>query len=92
MEYVWDDEKNRSNIKKHGVAFEDAVKIFGGAVVEQQDDRFEYGEIRIYAIGLLQGLELVVVYADDNNGDRRIISARKAEKHERKLYWEKQKI
>ena len=92
MEYVWEDEKNRSNIKKHGVAFEDAVKIFGGAVVEQQDDRFEYGEIRIYAIGLLQGLELVVVYADDNNGDRRIISARKAEKHERKLYWEKQKI
>lgn len=88
MEYVWNDDKNRLNIERHGIAFKDAVKIFEGETIEQKDDRFDYGEIRIYAIGLVNGLEIVVIYTDTGNDERRIISARRAEPHERRAYWQ----
>ena len=88
MEYVWNEDKNRRNIERHGIAFKDAVRIFEGETLEQKDDRFEYGEIRIYAIGLINGLEIVVIYTDTGNDERRIISARRAEPYERRAYWQ----
>lgn len=51
MRYSWDKPKNRRNITLDGVAFEDAQRIFEGPTVEKTDDRFDYGETRIYAIG-----------------------------------------
>jgi hypothetical protein len=86
MKYSWDEDKNRKNIERHGIAFKDALKIFEGKTLEQEDDRFEYGEIRIYAIGIVSALEIVVIYTDKDNNERRIISARKAEPHERRAY------
>ncbi len=56
MRYSWDEKKNRRNVALHGIAFDDAARIFEGATVEQVDDRFDYGEIRVYAIGLVNGL------------------------------------
>jgi uncharacterized DUF497 family protein len=88
MEYVWNEDKNRRNIERHGIAFKDAVRIFEGETLEQKDDRFDYGEIRIYAIGLINGLEIVVIYTDTGNDERRIISARRAEPYERRAYWQ----
>jgi hypothetical protein len=38
--YTWDPEKNRRNIAGHGIAFEDAVRIFEGLTLERVDDRF----------------------------------------------------
>jgi uncharacterized DUF497 family protein len=87
MKYTWDENKNRRNIEQHGIAFSDAVRIFEGATLETEDSRFEYGEIRIYAIGLMNGLEISVIYTDRNDDERRIISARRAEPHERRTYW-----
>ena len=81
-------EKNRRNIVRHGIAFEDAAQIFDGPTVEKVDDRFDYGERRVYAIGLVNGLEITVVYTDENDEERRIISAWRAEPHERRSYWE----
>jgi uncharacterized DUF497 family protein len=52
------------------------------------DDRFDYGETRIYALGLVNGLEVTVVYTDENNDQRRIISAWRSEPHERRYYWQ----
>ena len=60
MRYLWDEDKNRRNVRLHGIAFEDAARIFEGPTVEQVDDRFDYGELRIYAIGLVNGLEITV--------------------------------
>jgi uncharacterized protein len=40
-------DKYRRNLKEHGIAFEDAVRIFDGPTVEQEDNRFDYGEIRM---------------------------------------------
>jgi uncharacterized DUF497 family protein len=72
----------------HGIAFEDAVRIFEGATVERIDDRFDYDERRIYAIGLVNGREVTVIYADTTNDERRIISAWRSEPHERRHYWQ----
>ena len=88
MHYTWDERKNRRNLDLHGIAFEDAVRIFEGPTVEQPDDRFDYGERRVYAIGLVKGLEITVIYTDRKHEERRIISAWRAEPHERRLYWE----
>jgi uncharacterized protein len=92
MRYSWDKEKNRRNLVRHGIAFEDAIRIFDGPTVEKVDDRFDYGEIRVYAVGLVNGLEITVVYTDENDNEdedeRRIISAWRAESHERRSYWQ----
>ena len=87
MRYRWDGEKNRHNLIRHGIAFEDAQGIFDGPTVEKVDDRFDYGEIRVYAVGLVKGLEITVVYTDENEDERRIISAWRSEPHERRSYW-----
>ena len=87
MRYTWTDEKYRNNLRWHGIAFEDAVRIFEGPTVERVDDRYDYGEIRVYAIGLVNGLEITMIYMDRKHEERRIISAWRAEPHERRYYW-----
>jgi uncharacterized protein len=56
--------------------------------VQRVDDRFDYGEVRIYAIGLVDGIEITVVYSDRENAERRLISAWRSEPHERRHYWQ----
>jgi uncharacterized DUF497 family protein len=87
MSYAWGPKKNRRNIANHGIAFEDAVKIFEGPTLERVDDRFEYDEVRVYAIGIVNGIEITVIYTDVSRTERRIISAWRAERHEREAYW-----
>jgi uncharacterized DUF497 family protein len=88
MNYVWDRRKGRSNLTRHGTAFEDAIRIFDGPTLEKVDDRFEYREIRVYAIGVANGREVTVIYTDVSEFERRIISAWRAERHERAAYWQ----
>jgi uncharacterized DUF497 family protein len=88
MRYTWKDEKYRDNLRRHHIAFKDAIRIFEGPTVERVDDRFDYGEVRVYAIGLVHGLEITVIYTDRDDDERRIISAWRAEPHERRYYWQ----
>ena len=88
MKFVWDRRKSRENLARHGIAFEDAVRIFDGPTLEKVDDRFDYGEIRVYAIGVVNGLEITLIYTDVSETERRIISAWRAERHERTVYWQ----
>ena len=88
MRYTWDATKNRSNVKRRKIAFEDAKRIFEGPTVERVDDRFDYGEVRVYAIGLVNGLEITVIYTDRDGDERHIISAWRSEPHERRYYWQ----
>lgn len=78
LSFEWDDEKAAANLIKHRVAFEDAVLAFYDP--HRLDDRF-------LTIGLVDTAELAVAYTvrDDTI---RLISARKAERHERHDYWE----
>jgi uncharacterized DUF497 family protein len=88
MNYVWDKRKGRGNVARHGIAFQDAIRIFEGPTLERVDDRFDYGEIRIYAIGVVDGLEITLIYTDVSETERRVISAWRAERHERTAYWQ----
>jgi len=87
MRYSWDEEKSRRNVALHGIAFEDAMRVFEGPTVERVDDRFDYSEKRMYAIGVVNGLEITVIYTDRGEDQRRIISAWRSEPHERRHYW-----
>ncbi len=70
---------------KHGIDFRDVVRIFERPVLEKTDRRRDYGEERIAAVGIAMGLGLYVVYTI-RGGKRRIISARRANRHEREAY------
>jgi uncharacterized DUF497 family protein len=87
MRYIWDLKKNRQNIARHGIAFEDAARVFESPTLEKVDDRFDYGEVRVYAIGVVNGVEMTVIYADVSTMERKIISAWRSERHEREAYW-----
>lgn len=87
IRYIWSTRKNEENVRKHGISFAVAVRMFEGPVVETVDDRYDYEETRIQAIGLVETQEIYVVYVDDDEDTRRIISARRAERHEREAYW-----
>ena len=75
MRFTWDADKNLANIRRHAIAPADGARIFEGPTVERVDDRFEYGEIRVYAIGLVNGIEITVIYTDRDEDERHIISA-----------------
>ncbi|OED42088.1 hypothetical protein AB833_07970 [Chromatiales bacterium (ex Bugula neritina AB1)] len=87
MIFEWDSEKNLSNIRKHGVSFETAKRIFDGYVMTTIDDRFPYPELRECSIGIVDGITvLVVIHTDTDTGKIRLISARKATRKERTRY------
>ena len=91
MRFTWRADKNRTNVRRHGIAFQDAARIFDGPTVERVDDRFDYGETRIYAIGVVNGIEITVIYTDRESGERHLVSAWRSEPHERRYYWQKLK-
>jgi hypothetical protein len=61
--------------------------IFEGPTVERLDERLDNGEVRVYAIGLMNGVEVTVIYVDRENDERQLISAWRAEPHERRYFW-----
>lgn len=88
MLFEWDGAKEKSNIAKHGVGFEKAKRIFDGPVLTSIDDREEYGEIRMRSIGRVDGVVVLAVIHTERSGKTRIISARPADRIERKNYEE----
>jgi uncharacterized protein len=85
MKYEWDEAKNRKNIAKHGLSFEDADQVFSGPCVTFEDDRFAYGEERLITLGLLAGRLVVIAHSPRDEGTR-IISMRKGNRREQKIY------
>lgn len=88
MSFEWDEAKNEINKEKHGISFEEAIEIFDGFIYTRIDDREDYGEIREISIGAIQGFVMIVVVHTDRNNVTRIISARRADTIERKMYYE----
>jgi hypothetical protein len=88
--FVWNLAKSQRNLRERGFDFEFASLVFAGPTLERVDDRRDYGERRIAAIGAADGIELVVVFTDRvlgrNRIERRIISARRANRKERAVY------
>ena len=90
MFFSWDDAKNQSNQRKHGVSFETAKHVFDDPLHLSRQDRVEGGQIRWQTLGMIEGVVLLLVahtVTDDNGSEHiRIISARQATKQERKIY------
>ena len=86
MKLEWDDAKNKSNLEKHGLDFEDAKEIFQAPMLTALDTRFDYGEDRWVGFGSLRGRVVVMVYTTPDRDTVRIISLRKAVKREQVGY------
>ncbi len=86
MDFEWDEEKNKANVTKHGIAFEEAALIFRGITLTEMDVRQDYGEMREISIGSLPQQVVMVVIHTDRSGVTRIISARSANRAERRKY------
>ena len=88
MRFEWDEEKNQSNQRKHGLNFADVPHVFTGRTLTFEDSRQTYGESRYLTVGSLAGR--VVIIAHTVRGDAtRIISMRKANARERARYQER---
>ena len=88
MQYSYDKNKKALNLVKHGLDFDDAKRVIeSNKTVTYEDDRFDYGEQRFITIGLLQDV-LVAIVTRETENEIRIISMRKAEKHEQTKYYE----
>ena len=84
--FLWDEAKRRANLRKHGIDFVDAERIFSGFTLTAEDSREAYGERRFLTLGLLE--DQVVSVAHTERGENiRIISIRKATKHEARFYF-----
>jgi len=81
----WDENKNAVNIKDHHIDFCDAWMIFENPMLKKKDSRKDYGEERWVALGKLQQLTVVTVYTHRKDKVR-IISIRRANRYERKIY------
>nr|WP_320193284.1 BrnT family toxin [uncultured Desulfobacter sp.] len=88
--FEWDDAKNKINLKKHGVSFEEAQTVFfDDNAIEFDDPDHSLNEERYLLLGFSQSLKILVVCHCYRDSDSiiRIISARKATKKEQKAYY-----
>jgi len=90
MRFVWDQSKNRENVRRHGIDFRDVIDMFSHPMLIRLDTRQNYGEDRWIGVGLLKNLVAVVVYVEWQDEETiRIISARKATSHERNDFYKR---
>jgi len=82
--FEWDENKRTLNLEKHGIDFVDAIEIFSDfSRIENESIRDD--ELRYQTIGIVKDVVLFVVYTH-RSGVVRLISARRASKHEREAY------
>jgi uncharacterized protein len=85
MAITYDPAKRAWTIRERGLDFEDAEEVLVGRSYQQEDDRRDYGELRIITVGLLRQRMVVVVWTP-RGSDRHIISMRKANDREKARY------
>jgi uncharacterized DUF497 family protein len=90
VRFAWDAAKSEANLQERGFDFKFASLVFAGLTLEREDERRDYGEQHVVALGVADGIHLAVVYTDRRIGrsgiQRRIISARRASRKERDAY------
>ncbi|MHC8508536.1 MAG: BrnT family toxin [Rhodospirillales bacterium] len=85
MNYSWDEAKRAANFVKRSVDFKAVYGFDWDSAIFRLDQRFDYGEERTVATGFIAGRLHVVVYVEGFER-RRIISLRKANKREQRIY------
>jgi uncharacterized DUF497 family protein len=88
VKFIWDENKNRANLKKHGVDFNDAVRAwYDPDRLDFFDAEHSSDENRWIFLGAVAGVVLFVVETEPDERTVRIISARRALKHEQEAYY-----
>ena len=88
MLFDWDIEKAAANLRKHEISFVAATAVFDDPNrIEEDSTKPEHGEVRMKAIGMVEGELIVAVIFTDREQRRRIISARRARKNEKEKYY-----
>ena len=93
MRWIWDLEKSWANLRAHGLSFETAMLVFDDPFASTRDDPYPH-ELRWRTIGIVGSVVVMVVHTwpgtAPESGEEvgRIISARKATRHERGAYEE----
>ena len=82
---TWDEAKRLGNIKNHGLDFVGCENVFDSPVITRDDDRVQYGELRINLLGVLAGNIVHMTYTERGEA-LHIISLRTATKHETRYY------
>ena len=85
MAIVFDPAKRAQTLADRGLDFADAGEVFVNLLMENPDDRFDYGEPRFITVGLL-GTRMIVVVWTPRGEDRHVISMRKANAREQRRY------
>jgi uncharacterized DUF497 family protein len=86
MRFTWSEPKRRLNLQQHGLDFVDAPTVFDGPTYTYEDDRFVYSEHRLIRLGLLEDVVVSIVHTETPRLIR-IISFRKATKHEQTIFF-----
>jgi uncharacterized protein len=89
MRFTWDEKKNLSNIKDHKISFVQAAYVFSDPQRKEYYDEkhSSYDEDRLIAIGMAENRMLFVSFTEPDTETIHIISARKADKQERRFYY-----
>ena len=85
LDFEWDEVKRDKNIEKHGVDLLEAAFIFDGPVYTTEDNRRDYGEVRLISLGLVDDVPYVVIHTE-RNGKIRLISAHKGGRKDYEKY------
>ncbi len=85
--FEWNEKKREQNRAKHGVDFLDAALIFEGPILAREDTRQDYGETRLIALGMVDGVVYVLTYTMRGEVTR-IISAWQGGRKEHERYKE----
>lgn len=88
--FEWDPEKAKTNLRSHGISFEEASTVFGDTrSITVHDPLHSHVEDRFVDIGMSAKLRVLVVVYTERGDNVRIISARTATPKERKIYEER---
>jgi len=88
MRFTWDEAKRQSNLAQHGFDFVDAQRVFEGPTFTYEDDRFDYPEQRFVTLGILEDVLVSIVHTETRRLIR-VISFRKATRHEQAIFFKK---
>jgi uncharacterized DUF497 family protein len=85
MKITFDPAKRERTLLERGLDFCDVIEVFSRQIYQQQDTRFDYGEVRILTVGYLNGRMVIVIWTPRGEA-RHVISMRKANEREQKYY------
>jgi hypothetical protein len=85
MAITYNPAKRDATLRERGLDFQDAAYVFAGPTFDYEDNRHDYGEVRVITVGFLRGRMVVVVWTPRGN-DRHVISMRKANEREKARY------